>query len=222
MFNQFKLLLVIIPLGILGVLFFQNQELISLKILCGNIASEHCFYQTSDQPLAVWMAIFLIIGLISSLIWQLLQTIGLTNLNSKIIDRSPPQEKNYRKKVSVPSPKTNRQDNHKRSSNSTSDWEDSRQSDDWGSEDKSIPKADSKIEQDKKPKNSSFETEQKIQNKSQSGSTYSYQFKKSQNSKKSADNKNDEVYDASYRAINTSNSDKINNQNTDEDEEDWI
>ena len=72
MLNRFKLLVFAIILTVLAILFFQNREPLSLKFLCSDATSEYCLYQTPSISLAVWMAIFIVAGIFSSLIWQLL------------------------------------------------------------------------------------------------------------------------------------------------------
>ncbi len=249
MFNQFKLLLVLITLGILGILFFQNQEPISLKLLCADTASQYCWYQTPTQPLAIWMGLFLIVGVISSLIWQLLQNLGSPRSKENYGDRDeslPRRERNYPKEVSSPSAtKTSRTarkpssySGNQQSSTSAADWEYSGQGEDWESEGLSSQKVNPTINRDDTVKGSSFEVKQEPQNINQSGSTYSYQFKESQKSgdqavpsqrqdsvsksteDKSTDNKSTEdVYDANYRTINTPRYSDINKK-TDTSEDD--
>lgn len=224
MFNKLKLLLVIIPLTILGILFFQNQQPISLKILCADTSSQYCWYQTPTQPLAMWMGLFVIVGVISSLIWQLLQSLGSPQ-SSKNYDDKPfsPKEKSYSQKVpSSSATKTSRIDTSK-SSTSGSDWEYSRQGEDWESEQSPSPKVNPKINKDDFVRESNFETRQEPQNIDRSGSTYSYQFKKNPKPEDKVKKNTDEVYDANYRTINSGQNSKVNqNPDISEDEEDWI
>ena len=87
------------------------------------------------------------------------------------------------------------------------------------------PEANPKISNDDfvKGSGSNFETRQQPQKVNQSGSTYSYQFKKNQKSENKAKNNADEVYDANYRTINSGQSSQVNqNPDIDEDEEDWV
>lgn len=71
MANRFKLvLLLLIVLG-LGILFIQNQQPLSLQLLCPD-ANQFCLYQTRSLPLAAWMGLFIFVGMITSFIWQLL------------------------------------------------------------------------------------------------------------------------------------------------------
>ena len=76
MLNRFKLLVLAIILAILTVLFIQNQELLSLKIFCSDTTSDYCLYQTPSISLAIWMAIFIVLGIFSSLVWQLLKIVA--------------------------------------------------------------------------------------------------------------------------------------------------
>ena len=228
MFNKFKLLLVTILLAILGILFFQNQEPIALKVLCADTSSQYCWYQTSTQPLAVWMSLFLILGLMSSLIWQVLQSLGSSESTENYDNKSfTSQRKSYSQRVpKSSSSKTSRSTNSKssnKSSTSPSDWEYSGQGEDWESEQSPSSKVNPKVAQDEFVKGSNFETRQEPKNINQSGSTYSYQFKKNQKSEYQVNKNDDEVYDANYRTINNGKNSKLN-QDTDpnEDEEEWI
>ncbi len=76
MLNRFKLLVFAIILALLTILFIQNTEPLSLKFLCSNTTSEYCLYQTPSMPLAVWMAVFIVAGIFSSLVWQLFNIAG--------------------------------------------------------------------------------------------------------------------------------------------------
>ena len=53
----------------MGIVFVQNREPMALKLLCPNRA-ESCLYQTPNLPLAVWMALFVLGGVITSLLTQ--------------------------------------------------------------------------------------------------------------------------------------------------------
>ncbi len=235
MFNQFKLLLILILLGILGVLFFQNQEPISLKLLCGDTASQYCWYQSPTQPLAVWMVLFLVLGVISSLIWQLLQNLGSPRFSPIMGDRptsSPRQQSNYQTKVNSSFATETSRSVKNSTSTSASDWEYSGQREDWEDENISSQNDNPTINKDNTVTDSDFEVKQEPQNISQSGSTYSYQFKESRKSvdqvmphqKRDSTSKNtDEVYDANYRTISTPKYGDVNkNTDTDEDDEDWV
>ncbi len=225
MFNQFKLLLLVVLLTIFGILFFQNQEPIYLKIFCADISSQYCWYKTPTEPLAVWMGLFLIFGVISSLIWQLLQSLGSSQSTNNYEDQSfTPKENSYAQKVpsssSSSSSKTPRAASSK-SFTSPSDWEYSGQGEDWESE--KSPKVQPKVDRDDFVRGSNFETRQEPQKIDKSGSTYSYQFKKNQKSEDRVNKNSDEVYDANYRTINSGKSAEINqNQEPGEDEEEWI
>ena len=75
MANRFKLvLLLLIVLG-LGILFVQNQQPLSLQILCPD-ANQFCLYQTRSLPLAAWMGLFIFAGTITSFIWQFLNRLA--------------------------------------------------------------------------------------------------------------------------------------------------
>jgi hypothetical protein len=214
MFNRFKLLLVLITLSILGILFLQNQEPVSLRLLCGDPTTQYCWYQTPTQPLAVWMALFLSIGIVASLIWQALQ-----HFSSKRRDRSandfspreairdradslPRQKTNYSREVFTTSTTDKAKIPNSSGSPSVSDWEASRQ-EDWESESQASPNVSSQVNSETTVRGSTFEVKQEPRNINQSGSTYSYQFKDSQKSNEPNRDNTDEVYDANYRTLNT-------------------
>ncbi|WP_036485269.1 hypothetical protein [Myxosarcina sp. GI1] len=71
--NRFKFLLTLLLAIAFAVLFVQNREPLSLKLLCPDTASS-CWYQTSPMPLALWIALFVLAGVLSSLIWQSLNS----------------------------------------------------------------------------------------------------------------------------------------------------
>lgn len=71
--NRFKLLLLLLLAIAFGVLCFQNRQPLSLKLLCPDTASS-CWYRTPSLPLALWIAAFVLAGVISSLIWQSLNS----------------------------------------------------------------------------------------------------------------------------------------------------
>ena len=83
MLNRFKLLVFAIILTVLAILFFQNREPLSLKFLCSDTTSEYCLYQTPSISLAIWMAIFIVAGIFSSLIWQSLSRAGSPTRNNR-------------------------------------------------------------------------------------------------------------------------------------------
>ncbi len=229
MFNQFKLLLLVIIFGILVVLFFQNQEPISLKLLCADPSSQYCWYQTPTQPLAMWMGLFLSLGVVSSLIWQLLQNLGLSEADYDYGDRYIPSSRqediNSRKSAPRAAVKTAKTTRQKPSTSTSSDWEYSGQKQEWEeSEVSPSSKVDPPINRDDTIRGYSFEAKQKPQNINRSSSTYSYQFKKKPQSEDPVKNNQNEVYDANYRTINAPNRNNNVNQQTelDEDEEDWI
>ena len=64
--SRLKLIFLVFIVAILAVVFIQNREPIALKILCSE--SKSCLYQTQNLPLAVWMALFIIGGIFTSLL----------------------------------------------------------------------------------------------------------------------------------------------------------
>lgn len=69
--SRLKLLLLVLIIAVLGIVFVQNREPLALKMLCPD-RTQSCIYQTPALPLAVWIALFTIGGMITSLLLQLL------------------------------------------------------------------------------------------------------------------------------------------------------
>ena len=69
--SRLKLFLLVLILAALSIVFIQNQELISLKLLCAD-RTQSCFYRTPRLPLAVWIALFVLAGMLINLLGQVL------------------------------------------------------------------------------------------------------------------------------------------------------
>ena len=65
--SRLKLIFLIFIIAILAVVFVQNREPLALKLFCPD-RSESCFYQTRNLPLAIWMALFILAGMFTSLL----------------------------------------------------------------------------------------------------------------------------------------------------------
>lgn len=72
--NRFKFLLLLLLAIAFAVLFIQNRQPLSLKLLCPDAAASSCWYRTPAMPLALWIALFVLAGIISSSLWQLLNS----------------------------------------------------------------------------------------------------------------------------------------------------
>lgn len=241
MLNRFKLLVLAIILAILTILFFQNQESLSLKFFCSDVKSEYCFYQTPSISLAVWMAIFMLLGAISSLGWQLLQISGNSayrdSKSSGKASRPSQNTTNYRNKSNLRE-ETEFKSNPRISSDNVnpnnprlSDWE-QRKSEDW--ETTNMPnfakddvaarttprdKAFDTGNTDKRPKSDESNRRAPRASQTQPGRS----SKESSNPKSPKSENAEEVYDASYRALNDVPPPSVPQENTTEDEEaDWI
>ena len=220
--NRFKLVCLLIILGIVGILLGQNRELLSLKLFCPDVTSESCLYRTPALPLAVWISLFAIAGIISSLLWQFLAR--LATPAPKYSDRKSRQERRQDKtqskqKVDFTRPKT------VTSSNTipTSDWEES-QNEDWETD-----SVQTKRNEREFIANKSFERDRTVPLGKQTpdvagaDSTYSYKFREAKPKKRedepSLDNKTDEVYDVNYRTVSPPS---VKNSDTIQDDEEWI
>lgn len=69
--SRLKLFLFLLIIALLGIVYFQNQEPIVLKLLCPDDV-QSCLYKTPKLPLAAWIGLFILAGIITSLIWQVL------------------------------------------------------------------------------------------------------------------------------------------------------
>lgn len=80
--SRIKILLLILIIAVLSIIFVQNQQPITLKLLCAD-SSKTCLYQTPSLPLAVWIALFVLTGAIANLLIQTLDRFGANSSNRK-------------------------------------------------------------------------------------------------------------------------------------------
>ena len=81
--NRLKVLLLVVIVAILATVFIQNREPIALKLLCEDPNSQYCFYQTPQIPLAIWMSLFLLGGVITNLLAQVFSRYSYTRGSKK-------------------------------------------------------------------------------------------------------------------------------------------
>ncbi len=79
--SRLKLLLFIILIGVLTIVFVQNREPIALKLLCDDVNNQYCFYQTPQLPLAVWIGLFALGGMLTSLLSQVFSRFSYSGLS---------------------------------------------------------------------------------------------------------------------------------------------
>ena len=91
--NRFKLVVLLIFSGVIGILFVQNKQLLTLKLFCPEPTSEACFLLSPELSLATWMGLFAIAGILSSLFGQLLNQAILANttVNKKVVSKTEEQ-----------------------------------------------------------------------------------------------------------------------------------
>ncbi|ELS05314.1 hypothetical protein Xen7305DRAFT_00050570 [Xenococcus sp. PCC 7305] len=249
MLNRFKLLVLAIILAVLTVLFLQNQELLSLRFFCSDTSSDYCFYQTPAISLAVWMAIFILLGVVSSLIWQLLNRPGNLARGEVLREGKSPKSRPYNSsqtKTSYPEQPNLRKDSNYRAASEVppeelivnrapaSDWEQSR-SEEWETastpnftKEESTPRKTSGTRPSKADNSYKFkqdkEPNQRVTRSSQAQQDRS--AKESSNSeftKTSVPKNTEDIYDASYRTLNNVPPPSIPEDRTTEDEDpDWI
>ncbi|MGL6337810.1 MAG: hypothetical protein ACRC80_01565 [Waterburya sp.] len=157
--NRLKLLFLLLIIAALIIVFVQNQEPITLKLLCPDInASQGCLYQTRQFPLAVWIGLFTLAGILTSLLGQVFSRYGYTSSAKQ--KYTPASSSRYTDNDVYPDRQNwidEDRDQSKYSTNST-------------------PIQNSPVV-DKFDKSTSYEKPQKPQNVERSGSTYSYTYR---------------------------------------------
>lgn len=216
--NRFKLVCLLIILSLVAVLLGQNRELLSLRLFCPDVTSQSCLYRTPALPLAAWIGLFAIAGIISSLLWQFLNQLATPSKRysdrNQVASRSKP-EVNYTRSQTVA-----------RSTIPTSDWEEP-ESGDWENdlaEARHSGDREPQVKQDRfEPDSTVYRVQDKTPNVSSTDSTYSYKFREAKPKKKESevaqDTKTDEVYDANYRTVRPPST---KSPNTIQDDEEWI
>lgn len=71
MMNRLKLFVLVLIVALLAIIFIQNREPLGLKLLCPDV-NQSCLYQTRQLPLALWMGLFILNGVIISFLGQVL------------------------------------------------------------------------------------------------------------------------------------------------------
>ncbi len=211
MVNRFKLLLLLVILAVLGVLFSQNRQLLSLKLLCPD-TNGSCWYQTPQLPLSVWMGLFILAGTLTSLVWQLLNSFSYSSAKKRSYSSDVLYDngadlttKRSRKNSRSTSVAQSRQSNV--SESSASDWESSGKSEDWQPQQPLKSKVENSNPTSQTSSSSEYEIRREPENVTVSGSTYSYKFK--------------EASDKEPKKPTTPNFNKESNLDDDDDEE-WI
>ena len=221
--NRFKLISVLIVLTVVGILLGQNRQLLALKFFCPDVTNQNCLYRTPELPLAAWIAIFAIAGIISSLVWQFLNQVA-TPTKSHSSNRKSNSYRSVDTQVRSRQPEYTRTETPDRVKTSIpkTDWEQP-VSEDWETDEvpqKTQDKFQKSSIQDREP------TKPQDRNRSGSDSAYSYKFpevERQKTDKKVEDTKKspvDDVYDASYRTV--SSPQKTDSTTYEEDDEEWI
>lgn len=224
--NRLKVVLFLIVLIIVGILLGQNRELLSLKFFCPDISSASCLYLTPALPLAAWMGIFALAGIISSLIWQLLNQAAIPTSKATRSYSSVENKVRSRQEVEYTRPPTPVNSYNSSSTNTVtnnrppSDWEQPK-NEDW--EANTFPNAPREV---KTTLPTTEPLQKPPQNTSPSDSIYSYKFREADEPKKDSVSDRqkssvDDVYDATYRTVNNPQSTTTPYNNEEEDEE-WI
>lgn len=215
--NRFKLIFLLIIFGLVGVLLQQNRELLSLKLFCPDVTSQSCLYTTPSLPLAVWLGLFTIAGILSSLLWQFCNRLASASPTPKTRDRPVKNQTQPKPRIEDIRPQTAVNPNK----TTTLDWEES-QSEDWeGDRGAQTKQGRERFE----PESTVYSVRDRPQDLPRRDSTYSYKFreakpKQSTSQKTTSKNQTEEVYDVNYRTVKPA-SDRPINLDKDDDEE-WI
>lgn len=227
--DRLKLVLFLIILTVVAILLGQNRELLALKFFCPDINSASCLYRTPSLPLAVWMGIFAIAGVISSLVWQFLNQAATptpkstrsysvdrrvdSSSSSRQVEYTPPETKSS----FYATPNTTKAVSNK----PLSDWEQPK-SEDWDAN----PLYGAT--QDNVSVGKQNRVSPEPQDSIRTDSIYSYKFRDASEPKSEPKNEPlsdrkkssvDDVYDATYRTVNNPQSTKPNGG---EEDEEWI
>jgi hypothetical protein len=229
MMNRLKLVSILIVLIVVGILLGQNRELLSLKFFCPDLSSESCLYRTPTLPLAAWMGIFAIAGILSSLIWQFLNQVATPTQTTqkstrpRYTDKSPDNSRENRvpnRQVEYTRPQTTFSSNNT-NTKPVSDWEQPK-SEDW--ETNPLNKTTKEVRTNPTTNRIPPETEERDRNLNRVDSVYSYKFRDEKESRNEAisDRKKenvDDVYDANYRTVKSPQSPTSDRS---EEDEEWI
>ncbi|MGL5795421.1 MAG: hypothetical protein ACRC06_13670 [Waterburya sp.] len=157
--NRLKLLFLLLIIGALIIVFVQNQEPITLKLLCPDInASQACLYQTRQFPLAMWIGLFTLAGILTNLLGQVFSRYGYASSAKQ--KYTPASSSRYTDNDLYPDQQNWIDEDRDRSKYSTN----------------STPIQNSPVV-DKFDKSTSYEKPQEPQNVERSGSTYSYTYR---------------------------------------------
>jgi uncharacterized integral membrane protein len=201
-------IVVLIAIAVGGLLVWQNLQVVTLVFFGG--------IMTVKLPLAVWVLLFTLTGIISGLTLQFLYSFGRPLAAPKASSRIPANPA-----VPPPSPRpTYIQD--RPASPPRSDWERDN-GDDWNFD--ASPEAATTI-QDREEFSGNISDGKKADvvkpdsDTSQTGSVYSYSYR---TEKQTRGEKVDQVYDVNYRIITPPAQDQKEDRDVNkEDEEDWI
>ncbi|MCC0179120.1 hypothetical protein I4641_19315 [Waterburya agarophytonicola K14] len=192
--SRLKLVLLALIVAILGIVLVQNREPIALKLLCPD-TNQSCLYQTPALPLAVWMGVFAIAGLVSSLLGQVLNRYRYSGAGRQKSNPNP-NHNDFDRDRNQWSPINDKSDKY---TTSTSRIEDSTIEDKYSSSSYEIPQTPESIER--------------------SGSNYSYKYRDAKDKSDTAPS----LRNSSSESTNNSSKKSIDSDiNLNKDDEDWI
>lgn len=200
--SRLKLIVLVLIITLLGMVFIQNRELLELKLLCPE-RTQSCWYQTRQLPLAIWMGLFALGGVIISLLGQILNRYrysGLTKVR-EVREESFPRDNNKK-------------------------WFARNHSTDDDYVDSTSQINDSVIRE--QYSSSSYEIPQEPQRVERSGSTYSYKYREAKDKPDNIDSSSNSYSEPKDRfprqdtKIESDNQSRINLDKDQGDDEDWI
>lgn len=231
---QIRLLTLLIALAAIIIFYLQNQQSIAL-----------IFYGITlpiQFPVSVWVLLSLLAGILTSIILQILSSLGRSKSSEKFRESELYRDSRTTVKKNSSDRKTRSQkiENKRleRPRQEEIDWETpSQKKVDWdGKEIISEPNWTREIKDDfpfkkQPPLEKNYEVEKKPVSENHSGSMYSYSYGESKKTddqddrvKKDRPRNIDRVYDANYRVIDAPTDDlpPTNRSNDTDDDEDWI
>lgn len=239
--NRLKFIVVLVVLALTTVLWFQNQDLLALQLFCPEpTEGATCLYLTPQLTVATWMIIFVVAGALSNLLSQVLARAGATQ--GRTLDRQNSEaSRQFRREKST---SASRQTTSVSQANTLpnpepkakvnlSDWE-QESSQDWDATSQSAPSSSgqSDIKGDRsnykrrvQAKADSASAAQKKTVFSDRGSSAGNLQNQDRVTKKSGSDRkqvSEDVYDATYRTVETAQTPENPNKQVSEDDEQWI
>jgi uncharacterized integral membrane protein len=231
--TQIKLLTLLLTLVAIVIFYLQNQQSIALVFYGITIPIQF--------PIAVWVLLSLLAGVITSILLQILNGLGRSKSKEREATRKPEPPRTAKTTVNSKQTRSQKKENKppERPIKEELEWDaPSQKKVDWdGKEIEPEPDLVREIKDDfpfkaQPPLEKNYEVEKKPVSENRSGSVYSYSYGKNtkrddrvekvKKEDKAEPKKVDRVYDANYRVIDNPKDDRPPTKSLNEDDEDWI